>query len=89
MSSKSLRKGDPTANPVNVERKRAGMGYIDIMQRDPEQAGCNLAHQLARNVDGKFVGAGEGESVGLEVVQQSSAVPQLLHFEMLPLSSGA
>ena len=58
--------GAPDA--VDIEREGAGMGDVDVVQRDPEQAGRELAHQLLRDVDGEFVGAGEAAGVGGEIV---------------------
>ena len=46
------------ADAVDVERVRSGVRDVDIVHGDPEQAGRDLPHQVARDVDGKLVGAG-------------------------------
>ena len=33
------------------------MGDVDIVHGNPQQAGRQLAHQLADDIDGEFVGA--------------------------------
>src|SRR5437879_5151449 len=56
------------ADTVNVKGVGAGVGYIDVVHGDPEKARGLLPHELADDVDGEFVGAGQGERVSLEVV---------------------
>ena len=42
---------------LNIERVGSCMGDVDIVHGNPQQAGRQLAHQLADDIDGEFVGA--------------------------------
>ncbi len=44
-------------NGFEIQRVTAGVRDIDIVQRDPEQAGREFLHQLAGDEDGEFIGA--------------------------------
>src|SRR6185312_716766 len=46
-------------NSLDVKRIRPGMRDIDVVQRDPKQAGRKLPHQLPRDVDGELIWAGK------------------------------
>src|SRR5579883_97842 len=56
------------ANALDIEGIGASVGDVDVMQGDPEQAGSELLHEAANDVDGELVGTGEREGVGLEIV---------------------
>ena len=45
--------GPPDA--INVERESSGVGDINIVHGDPQQAGRHLPHQLARDIHREFV----------------------------------
>src|SRR5689334_4064598 len=56
------------ANAINVKGVGAGVGDIDIVHGEPEEARGLLPHELTNDVDGELVGAGQGERMGFEVV---------------------
>src|SRR5256885_12395578 len=75
---------EPVGAPdtINVKRVGTGVGDIDIVHGDPEEARRLLAHELTNDVNGEFVGARQGERVSLEVVNRE--LPhhsQLLQFK--------
>ena len=60
------------------------MGDIDVVHRDPEQARRNFAHQSARDVDGKFVGARQRKGVDFEIIDRElQQILELLQFEFV------
>ena len=73
--------GAPDA--LDVKRISAGVGDIDVVHGDPQQAGRHLPHQLPGNVDGEFVRARERPRMGLEVVHRKLQQHfQLLQFKL-------
>lgn len=70
-------------NAFDMERVSARMRDVYIVQRDPEQAGGKLAHELLRDVDGELVGAGEAARMGREI--GDGELQQLGHFVKLDL----
>jgi len=57
------------------------MSDIDVVHRDPQQAGRHLPHQLPNDVHRKLIGARQCARVGFEVVdrelQDVFQLPQL------------
>ncbi len=45
-------------NALDVEGICSGVRDIDVVHGNPQQAGRELAHQAARDIDGELVGAG-------------------------------
>src|SRR5579875_1170731 len=48
-----------TLNSANIEGIRSRMSYIDIMQRNPEQTGRHLPHQLLCDINRKLIRTGK------------------------------
>src|SRR5215471_14086910 len=55
-------------NPVHIKRERTCVSDIDIVHRDPEQAGGGLLHQLAGNVNRKLVRARKSPGMRFEII---------------------
>src|SRR5271170_5508388 len=62
LSAKSI----GAANPFNIERICTGMRDIDVVQSDPQKARSELLHQLARDIDGEFIGTRKSASMLFE-----------------------
>src|SRR5438132_11619242 len=70
------------ADAVNVKGVGTGVGDIDVVHGDPEKTWSLLPHQLANDVDGELVGAGQGERMRLEIVDgELEHHSQLLQFK--------
>src|SRR5579863_2700107 len=60
------------------------MGDVNVVHGDPQEAGSDLTHELANDIDGKLVGAGKGQSVGAEVVHRElQHAAQLLELKFI------
>ncbi len=57
------------ADAFKIERVSAGMSDIDIVQRDPQQARREFAHQPLGDEHRKFVRAGERARMGSEIAE--------------------
>src|SRR5271165_2998195 len=70
------------ANTLNIERIRACMRDIDVVQSDPQKAWSELLHQLACDVDGEFIGTRKSASMLFEVGDRElQQLLQLLQFK--------
>src|SRR5271168_1796916 len=78
-----------TANAFDVERIGSGVGNVNVVQGDPEEARRLLAHQLTRHVDGEFVGAGKRARVRFEVIHREFEHPlQLIQCKLVTAERG-
>ncbi len=65
------------------------MRYIDVVQRNPKQAGRDLAHEPPRDVNREFVGTGKTARMCRKIIYRKlKQVLELLHFDFVPSSSG-
>ena len=68
---------------VEIERKRARVCDVDVVQRDPEQAGRELPHQMFRDIDRQLVGAGQTARMGREIVHRKlENIRHLVEFDL-------
>ena len=49
-----------------IKRVTAGVRDVDVVQGDPQEAGGEALHEMARDVDRQLVGAGEGAGMRAE-----------------------
>ena len=71
-------------NSFDVQRIGSSMRDVDVVHGDPQQTGCNLSHQLVRNIQRQLIRARQRLRMRLEIVDREfQDVLELLQLEFV------